>query len=217
MSLKGDKYETAEEVRFRLENTVVLYDKEPVYITRVSLPEGPDEKNEIARVFFRSLPYTGAHQPETRKYLSSRHFDLTPFKMGYMNYKGQAYFISRAPLRQNRQGLSQNTTVITDTLGRRSDRLGFANMIADKGFVDMVHGKYPDFKNAGELLGAKDCSSVAISRTFVFMIDNDLDALYLLHKGIKCGLAMKGDQAIKVAPKFLFLREEMEECRIPVA
>ena len=55
MSLKGDKYETTEEVKFRLEQTVVLYDKEPVYITRVNMPDMED-KGEIARVYFIPLP-----------------------------------------------------------------------------------------------------------------------------------------------------------------
>lgn len=217
MSLRGDKYETAEEIRFRLEHTVVSYDGRPVYISRCTLPENPEEKGEIARVFFYEMPYLGKQVKETRKYLSSKKFDLTPFKMGYFNHKGRACFVSRAPLRQNRQGLCQNTAQFTDPRGRRDEEMGFNTMISSQGFVDMIDGKYPDFKDAGDMLGNKDGNSVALSREFACVIENDLDALLLVHKGNKCGIALKGEKGIKVPQKFHFLKEAMEDCRIPIA
>lgn len=213
MSLKGDKYETTEEVRFRLENTVVMYDKKPVYITRVNMPEG-DEK-EIARVYFKELPVKpGA--PEVRKFLSSRNFDLAPFKMGYFNHKKKAYFVSRNPVRQNQQGLSQGTAHFKDVYGKQAQDMNYATMVSSEGFIDMVNNKYPDFKQAVNMLEDKDNSSVALSTSFAFNIDHDLEALVLLHKGIRCGLAMQQDRALKIPKKFHFLREEMEECRIPI-
>ena len=220
MSLKGDKYETVDEVKSRLEGTVVLYQDDPVYITRVSMPDAEDRK-EIARVFFVPLPLgkeglIKGGGKEVRKYLSSKHFDLAPFKMGYMNHNGEATFVSRAPVRQYKQGFSQTTAVFTDCRGRKSERIGFANAIREQGFLDMVKGKFPDFKTAGDMLGDKEVSSVALSRSFCFIVDHDLEALLLLHKGVKCGIAMKGDKGLKVAPKFAFLREEMEDHRIPL-
>lgn len=218
MSLKGDKYETAEETKFRLEGTIVLYDGKPVYITRVNAV-GAEDKKEIARVYFWELPVPKAAsaKDEVRKYLSSRHFDLTPFKMGYLNHGGAATFVSRLPIRQQRQGLCANTCTFSDVLGKPSRTLDYNTMIHSPGFIEMVEGKYPSFKDAGELLGDQRTSSIAVSRSFAFVIDNDLEALYLSHKGVKCGLALKNDRALKVPPKFHFLREEMEECRIPLA
>jgi hypothetical protein len=215
MSLKGDKYETAEEISARLLNTVVVYDGKPVYITRIG-PADVGEKKEIARVFFYELPLVGKAE-EVRKYLSSRNFDLTPFKMGYINHQGQAIFLSRNPTRQYKQGLSNNTLVCTDIRGKRSEVMGFDHMIRSPGFMPMFEGKYPTFKEAGALLGDKENSSVAISRSFAFLIDHDLESLFMLHKGVRCGIAMKEDRALKVPPKFHFLREEMEEARIPIA
>lgn len=214
MSLKGDKYETAEEVQIRLQGTIVLYDGSPVYISRVNIPEAGDD-DKIARVWFYPLPLVGGGN-ETRKFLSSRKFDLAPFKMGYMNRGGQAYFLSRAPLRQYQQGLNAKVLIIQTIKGQKAD-FGYDNCIRDRGFVDMVAGKYPSFKDAGDMLGNHETSSVAVSRMFAFVIDHDLEALYLLHKGVKCGLALKNDRALKVPPKFHFLKEEMEECRIPLA
>lgn len=219
MSLKGEAYETTEEVKFRLESTVVLYDGAPVYISRVSMPEQQEEAKEIARVFFYELPYNPGviKVKEQRKYLSSKKFDLAPFKMGYMNYNGQAVFTSRNPVRQNRQGLTANSCKIT--LLNKDDRgmFGFHELIACEGFTDMVAGKFPSFADAGDMLGDKKNSSVAISRSFAFHIDHDIEALLLLHKGVKCGIAVKGQKTLNLPPKFHFLREEAEECRIPLA
>lgn len=216
MSLKGDKYETAEETKFRLESTVVLYDKRPVYISQVGAP-GIGEEKEIARVHFYNLPLLARGENKvTRKYLSSRHFDLAPFSMGYMNHGGQAIFVGRAPVRQQRQGLSAGTATFTGVDGQHVMAFNFDQMIKAQGFIDMFDGKYPSFAEAGEKLGDAKMASVAISRMFAFVIDNDLEALYLLHKGIRCGLALKNDKALKVPPKYHFLREEMEECRIPL-
>jgi len=93
MSLRGDAYETAEEVRFRLENTIVKYDGSPVYITRVEVAQ-PGDEDKISRVLFSELPFDplAGKGKVQRRFLSSRKFDLTPFKMGYMNYKGDAFF-----------------------------------------------------------------------------------------------------------------------------
>lgn len=216
MSLKGDKYETTEEVKFRLENTVVMYDKAPVLISRVDMPGAGDEK-EIARVWFYELPFVPGRGKEVRKYLSSRNFDLAPFKMGYFNHNGEAIFASRTPVRQNKQGLGAGTCKFTDIRGKASQNINWNHVISSQGFVDMVNGKFPDFEAAGQMLGDKENSSVAISRSFAFFIEHDLEALLLMHKGVKCGLAMRGQKAMQIPPKFHFLREEMEECRIPLA
>jgi hypothetical protein len=228
MSLKGDKYETAEEVKFRLEGTVVLYDGKPVVVTRVRIPEDEDRK-EIARVFFKPLPYGKNPKRvinddgevvavgEVRKYLSSKKFDLAPFKMGYFNHNGEATFASRIPNRQNKQGLSQATCAFINIRGKQSQTMNFNTMLTSQGFVDMVEGKFPSFAEIGDMIGDKENASVAVSRSFAFLIDNDLEALLLMNKGVKCGIALKGQKALNLPPKFHFLREELEDCRIPLS
>lgn len=239
MSLRGDKYETVEEVKFRLENTVVLYDEEPVYITRVNAVEPGDDVNpgEVSKVYFQPLPWRGAAKNDlfirfdpavqnpapkapdrraTRKFLSSRKFDLTPFKMGYFNEGGQATFVSRAPVRQNQQGLSARTALFSDIKGRKSLNIGWNQLINSQGFVDMVHGKYPSLEEAKELINNENHTSVAVSRSFAFFIDHDLESMFLMHKGTKCGFCSTDDNGVKVPNKFHFLREEMEEARIPI-
>lgn len=215
MSLRGDNYETAEEVRFRLEDTVVLYDNRPVYITRVAGGEDNvvEGKKEIARVFIRKLPIE-AKDKETRKFLSSRKFDLTPFKMGYMNYKKSAVFVSRRPIRQNRQGLSSGNVSYTLWDGNRAE-IDFIDLIGSEDFVKMIDGVYPDFNEAREMLESGEFNSVAVSRSFAFVNDHDVDARFIIHKGTKCGIAMPDDKAVRIARKYHFLKEELANHGIP--
>lgn len=215
MSLKGDKYETMEEVTTRLKDSVVMYDGKPVYITRVSFPEPDEPEDKISRVFFRELPYN--NNKEQRKFLSSKKFELATPRLGYFNSYGQAVFVSRAPVRQYQQGLTKKTASLYDCHGKPLRDMDFLGMVKAQGFVDMINGKYPSFQEAGDMIGDMDNSSVALSTSFAFRVDHDLDALLLLHKGTRCGLALKGDKALKIPQKFHFLRQEMEECRIPLA
>jgi len=218
MSLKGDKYETAEEVKFRLEGSVVLYDDKPVYITSVNVP-GPEDEEEVARVMFRELPFNPQARDakrSTRKYLSSRKFDLAPFRMGYMNLVDKALFVSRRPVRQSRQGLCNATTSIFQADGQRCNNVSFGKLIASQAFVEMISGVYPDFKQARVMMEEGVFKSVAIGPTFALEVDADLDALILLQKHTQCGIALSGDKGIRLSRKFHFLKEELEQSKIPL-
>jgi hypothetical protein len=215
MSLKGDKYETQEEITFRLTNSIVTYDGKPVYISRVSYPEAEDGK-EIARVYFYEIPHKNGGAREVRKFLSSRKFDLATPRMGYMNHQRQAVYVSRRPVRQQRQGLTNDTLVTVGPDGRGVEGVNLNNLVNAQGFADMFANKYPSFDEAGDLLNDGLTSSVAVSRKFAFLLDHDLEALYLTHKTVRCGIAFKNDKGIKVPPKFHFLKEELEEARIPI-
>lgn len=214
MPLTGSSYETLDEISFRLNNTVVLYENKPVYITKIA---GPAEtEDEIARVYFHELPLGGAVKRETRKFLSSRKFDLRPFRMGYMNFKSEAVFLSRTPIRQNRQGLGADNVLLYDFKGELKNNLSFRDVLYSKGFVDMVKNLYPDFPKARDLLKNNDATSVAVNRAFSFVKDDQLDVCVLLYKNSKCGLLLDDEKGVRVPPKFHFLRNEMEEHYIPI-
>lgn len=217
MSLKGDKYETVDEVTTRLKDSIVMYDGKPVYITRISHAD-PDDEDKISRVFFRELPYgNNVQAKEQRKFLSSKKFELATPRLGYFNHEGQAVFVSRIPVRQYQQGLTKKTASVCDVVGNIHQQIGFTTMVGSQGFVDMIAGKYPSFQDVGDMIDDKENSSVALSASFAFRLDHDLDALILMNKGTRCGLALKGDKALKIPQKFHFLRQELEECRIPLA
>jgi hypothetical protein len=211
MSLRGDKYETADEIRMRLEGCVVLYDGKPVIITDVGAGgEDEDGKKEIARVYFNFLPLKRGAAKE-RRYLSSRKFDLAPFKMGYCNYKGEVVRVSRVPVRQNRQGLSYGVTSMTDVFGTRRD-YNWNDFISSTGFSEMVAGVYPGFDAIKQLSAVR--TSIALSRDFAAVFDDDLDLIYLVHNGSKCGLIDKN--VVRLSKKFGFLKESLQELKAPL-
>ena len=217
MSLKGDKYETAEEAQFRLNDTIVLYDKKPVYITQVIVPEnGAEDNKEVARVYFKELPLN-PNQKNVRKYLSSRNFDLSIPNLGYFNHQGSAFFASRSPLRQNQQGLSSKTLKVRIADKSGADIPSFETIIHSQSFVDMITGVYPSFTEACDLFDThEDVHSMALSPSFAVFLDIDLDALLLAHRGITCGILFKDERILKMSPKFNFLKEEMFEAGLPV-
>lgn len=216
MTLRGDKYENADEIRMRLEGSIVLYDGDPVLIAQVSVPELEDA-DEKARVHFYNLPINPNKKlATTRKYLSSRKFDLTPFKMGFANIGEKAYFISRAPVRQNKQGLAAGTCIINTIFGKPSNEVVWNTLIRSEGFGKMVKGEYPSFEEASDTLKEDLVTSVAVSRSFALFKDDELDVSVLSHKGSKCGIILEGDTGVRVSTRFKFLKESLESCGIPM-
>ncbi len=213
MSLKGDKYETAEEITARLLNSVVIYDGQLVHINDVSLPGAVDGK-EIARVHFTPLPLKG--DKPVRKYLSSRKFDLTPFKMGYLNYYGRAILFVRKPARQYKQGLCSANVSAYEITGQSLNRAAVEDILNGQALVDLYNNKYPSFESVAEFKN-KEISSVALSKNFAVAFDHDLEVMFLYRGTTKCGLAFRGDKTIRVPEKFKYLREELVADNIPVA
>lgn len=214
MSLKGTKYETQDEVKARLENTVVLYEGNPVYITKVTLPDLDDAK-EIARVFFKTLPFdSNGRDKEVRKYLSSRNFDLTPFKMGYLNYKNEVLYLSRATGRQYKQGLCAHNLIVAPSARAKQefgDRIPFRELLYLQEFVDMIKGVYPSFESACK----QKEGSVAVSRIFSLEKDPDLGCFYLTHKDTKCGIVLQNG-IVSIPRKFAFLKEALDDDGIKI-
>lgn len=211
MSLKGTEYETVEEANMRLSSTVVLYEGEPVYITEVRQLNEDDAKNEIYRVYSTPLPYRRDARAE-RKLISSGKFDLSPFRMGFMNFGGHAYYLSRNTARQNRQGLSERSLTIVGPPDQPPIRL--SNIISEQEFVDMIKGKYPSMEEAVKMLQQPEYNAVAVSREYALKKDTDLDGLIILyHKDAKVGF-MAGTKSFKLSKKFHFLKEQLKERNI---
>jgi hypothetical protein len=213
------KYENVEDAKLRLRNTVVLYKGEPVLITDVARGEG---KDDIFRVLFNPLPNAGVDPfgrkvadpgAAERKYISSKHFDIAPFRMGYVNTpKTGAFFCSRVPNRVQKQGLcGENFVAKYDTGGI----VHFNTFLACKSVVDMVHNRYPSLDEAVKELAK--CPSVAFHREFAVMKDEVIpDLVYLYHKGQKVGMYSKGENKVCLGNKFNCLKESLEELKLRV-
>lgn len=225
MSLKGTAYETVEEAHMRLQGSVVLYDGEPVYITAVKAVERQDEGGgrDIFRVYAVPLPYGKAddvrngNDKQFRKYISSKKFDLSPFPMGWCSYGRDAYYLSRIPARQARQGLTSGNLKIS-AIGGRPIKADYNSLVSSEEFKRCVTGKYEDVEIAlARLNGLGDDVVVPVGRSFAFVKDVDIGLVYLYHKNTKCGFTFGTNKGFTLPDKYKFLREEAEENRIQLA
>lgn len=211
------KYENTDDARMRLRGTVVLYKGEPVQITEV---QRGDEGEGPLRVMMRELPVEALggmearirQQPDEpkRKYISSKHFDIAPFKMGYVNSKAGAFYCSRLPNRVQKQGLCAENFKSNDNYGKQ---IGFPTFLGAKGVPDMIKGTYPSFDEAMKLLGK--IPAVAFSREFCLTKDEVIpDIVYLYHKGAKVGMYSR--DGLGLGKKFMCLKESIQEMGIKV-
>jgi hypothetical protein len=206
------KYETAEDATMRLRNTVVLYRGAPVLITAVQKGEN---KEEILRVYYQPLPRTPkADMEQERKFISSKHFDIAPFKMGYVNRQSStgAFFCSRLPNRMQKQGLCAENFRAVDNFGVG---INFNTFIAYKEVNEMVLGKYPSVDEAAKALNKS--MAVAFSRDFCLVKDEVIPNLYFLYyKGDKVGMYLSNERTVSLGKRFGCLKESLQELGIRV-
>lgn len=210
------KYESLEDARLRLKNTVVLYDGDPVFIRNIE--PSRSEKDGIFRIHADALPLNvdedgievgdwieAAKKAGLRKFISSKNFDIAPFKMGYVNLRKGAVFCSRLPRRQQKQGLSAESY---SGIG-----LDWANFVRSSEVVDMIKGRYPTFEQAKALLNKSPL--VAFSREFAIARDEILEDMFVLYyKGSKVGVFL-GDK-VTLGKKYTCLKETLLEIKVNI-
>ena len=227
------KYETMDDARLRLRSSVVLYRGAPVYIKDVV--HGDGKAGDIFRVLFDELPLTGPGydapkkirvgalaqaaamleekaEDVKRKFISSKHFDIAPFSLGYVNCEKGAFFCSRMPGRVQKQGLCvENFKALTNG----GTPVDFGTFLKAKGVVDMVAGNYPTFEEA--IRSLDKATSVAFNRNYCVMRDEVIPGLiFLYHKGTKVGMYTAETDRVKLGTKFNCLKESLEEMKLKV-
>lgn len=220
------KYENVGDAKMRLQGTVVLYKGQPVLIKDVQA--GAGGKDDIFRVFIQELPVEmpldryGRLRPALenegkdveRKFISSKHFDIAPFKMGYVNSpKGNgAFYCTRMPNRVQKQGLCTDNFKAVDNLGVP---VPFGTFLACKEVNAMVANEYPNLNAA--IRSLDKVPSVAFTRDFAVMRDEVVpNLIYLYHKGKKVGMYTPQVKEVSLGNKFNCLKESIEEMRIKV-
>ncbi len=210
------KYERLEDARMRLRHTVVLYDGAPYYIREITTGTGDDGPY---RVHADALPLSAAdvrnagrgEDADIRKYISSKNFDIAPFRMGFVNAKTGCFYVSRLPARQQKQGLGSENVQMTTPLGQR---IPFATLLTTPEVLAMVNGNYPNLKQA--LAALEKMPSIAICRDVALVKDEVLDCLvYVYHKTTKVGLL--SDNKAKLGKAFAYLNETISECGLEIA
>ena len=170
----------------RLAESLVMYKGKPFYITEYDMAE-----NRVSGFF----PYT---DKAARFTLPSVNLDIRPPRLGYVNYRGNAIYVSRYPVRRYKQGIhSQNITF---------------SAMADKGrllrspeFSQALMGDYPYFNGALRSLSSN--TSVAFNRHWA--LQKEAEGVHLMYRGNPVGLYK--DNKLKLIEDYQYLKEAMEE------
>lgn len=211
-----DAHQAAE----RLNNAVVLYDEQPVYVETIS---GAGEYEDgIPRATVRQCADKGAGR-------SSKKLDSPKFhrfrelpKIGWMNADMSgvgAVWLSRRAIRTRTHGLTTTNTSVRKFVNdpERGDNFylgapggsgyGFSHAMFDKGFVDAHNGKFPTL--ARVLSSIQEGTAIAFSRKFCVAMDR-AGVRWLYRNEEKIGLFVGVDTLMMLA-KFAFFREEIME------
>lgn len=147
----GAPFYNWDDVRMNLHNSVCMYRGEPVYV------QVAGDEVRVAKV--------GTDRWGKADYLSSE-FDYCAMRMGYMNYKEDAFFLSRLPDRRNNQGL---TLALIHSQPRLPNNYWWSNPC----FGDALMGRYPNRDQALEDVNSGRYESCAFNRQFAFRRHGD--------------------------------------------
>lgn len=156
----AEKYHAEEDKTRRLNNTVCLYDGQPVYVvTRVGWrsdkPLGEEE------VYITDLGKScDVYDPVDWKRVSytSDSFSYEAFPLGYVNYKGSCYYLVRAPVQAQSQGLCSSNLILPSDCWHR--------IWMSLQMADCILNKYPTLTDALKEVTTKQVDSIAFHRRF---------------------------------------------------
>ncbi len=172
-------YELVDYARSRLNGGVITIDKHPCQVFEVT---------EDRKILFTNMKT----KEEGNISLDSVKVDLTPMKLGYMNFERGASYVSRIAKRRWKQGL--------DKAGVRFSGLPprDGGWINSEAFLACYYNDYPTFEEA--YLKAKAYRSmVAFHKKWAIYYTGDM-----YYRGKKVGTALKLDQA------YAYLKQMME-------
>lgn len=222
------KYESLEEVKHRLAGTVVLYNKEPVYLRDVC-SENEDGKYGEFVVLFK-LPGMKEHFFVDK---DDARLEYKRIRLGYVNGRYTALYIVRTPARRFKQGLTKDNIFIftpKDSLKNGDEDLGaldysdishltitppqssvsWDKLYRTKAFYNMIMGEYPSVAECLEKLKEnKKVLSQAFTKCFAIS-KNSLELTTLLYKGDVVGYSEYKDR-FKIPKDKFWLREVLEE------
>lgn len=183
----------------RLNNTMILYDGRPYLVCNV--------RGTAAKPILECLDL-----PKQRDVLNIAMDDdllnFRVFNLGYVNYQGDAHYLTRLPARQQKQGLCDQTVLVGD--GRQGWR--FQNVMNDPCIQDLFAERYPSFREVVDKL--KPGHSMAFSRRFALAMDPDLGFYELRYKGER--VAWGDPAAFNLPSSYTYLSEVIQQEGIQV-
>lgn len=186
MSLSyGDDYRYANE---RLNGSVITRKGLPVYINRV---------DEYGMVSFHIVGGNCSKEAHIKE------FDLTPIKLGYINYPTQAIYSFRVPVRGYRQGIRSGTF---------ASRRGAGTKLLTKSLSNCVQNIYPQIDTCVETIFNGEATSRAYHRKFSLAVDRkNSNRLFLKYRDSKVGSYDIKKNDINLDTNHQFLKEALGE------
>jgi len=178
-------YEMIEDIRARLENTIIRYDNEPVLVT------GHDGFN----IFIKYL--SGAKKEMVS--IKDKKLNFKSIPLGYVNYKGRAYYLQRIPNRRWKHGVSTGG-IYSATPNAPIEYL------LEKPLVATVKNIYCSYDKALKEIEKKTVSAVAFDRSLSIRKE-ELGNTKLEYKGTDAGY-FEADKVL-LGKNFKHLKEQL--------
>lgn len=173
-------------------DTVVLYQKKPVYVNRV----GADR---TLRIYSLEDMKTKLGDVD----VENEELDFTPVPLGFCNHDKDAFYVQRLPKRQYKQGLCKANMVVSAITGNAS-REGANSIVTAKvrSLAHCIEGRYPSIASAISSIVEGGCRSVAFCRTFA--LDENL---FVYYKSDKVGVMNEDTQKVSFLRNMKHLQE----------
>lgn len=188
-------YDEQDNISMRLLNSVVRVGKTPVYVIDAGAQE----------IRYKSL----TSGRENTINLKSPRLDLSPIPLGYVNYRGEIYYLSRMPVRKYKQGLSSESLNMNGRNGRAKD------VLRSKALAKCVLGQYPSQQEAiqrikdGEIMGLAFSRQFAICENGGFGGGGENAELSLRFRGKAVGKITRKHDELQLLPSFIYLQEKL--------
>lgn len=205
-------YDTAEEAKQKLVDSVVLYDGRPVYVSAAGGKKGS------VNLHFKPLPLNpreDIHSDNTIRTISETGWDFRSLgtRLGFTEVanpyckKLDSVYLSRVPIRHSRQGLDNKTTQLL--CYDRDYEFSWNNIIYDSdGLAKTVANSFRSPKEAFNLLSNTTAyKSIPIHRKLALIYDH-VSPPCLLYRMDKIGYTEDG-LTFRLAKHKEYLREEL--------
>ncbi len=170
--------------------TVVRYKQQPVYIQTVRANKRLKVLQLDTMSVLDDIPVSDAN------------FDFAPVPLGFCNHKENAFYLSREPRRQYKQGLNPKNLNVYQILPVPRDVVQEIAMCKGRSLSHCIQGLYPDLKQAIKCVLEKDYKSIAFDRRWA--IDENLS---LYFKRNKVGVIDADDHKPTFTRPFTYLKE----------
>lgn len=213
-------YKLEDEFRDRYLHTIITFKGEPVYITDVYRGRSRDAEREgEIKFIYAPLPYDyNRESKQVRELATHPDFSDSFENLGYANafstisYSGEdlikyGVYITRIPVRRNKQGLFSENLHIPKNTGR-----SFLDLMYQTEFVDMLQGKYPSFESVKQLIIAEHTKYGIMGFSPQFALEfNKLEQVVLYCRTDPVGFSLDGGDSFQLIKSKKWLIEAVEE------